>query len=462
MTPEQLTAAKELMVHGPMLLVIILVAIAFIIIATAKFKLHPFLALLLAAYGVAFAVNMPAQFVGNVIAQGFGNIMASIGLVIVAGTIIGTILERSGAALKMAEVVLGWVGIKRSPLAMSIIGYITSIPVFCDSGFVILTPLNKGLAKRAGIPIAVMSVALSTGLFSTHTLVPPTPGPIAAAGNVGADLGLVIFIGMVVAIPAALVGLWWAYRVGKRIPSSLDTPDANDEQIKEQYQNLPSAIASFAPLVVPILLIGLASVIKYIHYSGIGSNWFTFLGYPLNALIIGVLLSLFLLPKFDEETLMDWFGQGIKDSAIILVITGAGGCFGAVLANTPIADYIKTFSGISLFGGVFVLLLPFMIAALLKSAQGSSTVALVTTSALLAPMLPQLGLTSAMDLTLVVMAIGAGAMTVSHVNDSYFWVVTQFSGLKVTDAYKSQTLATLFQGLATIITTMVLFLIFHH
>ncbi|TCL72400.1 putative D-glycerate permease [Hydrogenispora ethanolica] len=461
MTPEQLIAAKAAMVQGPLLLLIVLLAIAFIVLLTARFKIHPFFALLLAAYGVAFAVRMPVPFIGGVIAQGFGNLMTSIGLVIVTGTIIGTIMERSGAALKMAEVVLGWVGIKRSPLAMSIIGYITSIPVFCDSGFVILTPLNRALARRAGIPIAVMAVALSTGLYSTHVLVPPTPGPIAAAGNVGADLGLVIIVGLMVAIPAALVGLWWAYRIGKQITSSLDDSGANYEEIKEQYRKLPSALLSFAPIVIPIFLIGLASVIKYAQYTGAGSDWFTFLGFPLNALLIGVLLSMLLLPKYDEETLMDWFGQGIKDSAIILVITGAGGAFGNVLANTPIADYIKSFAGASFFGGAFVLLLPFLIAALLKTAQGSSTVSLVTTSALLAPMLAQLGLASPMDLTLVVMAIGAGAMTVSHVNDSYFWVVSQFSGLKVTDAYKAQTAATLFQGLTIMITTMILFAIFH-
>jgi GntP family gluconate:H+ symporter len=292
--------------------------------------------------------------------------------------------------------------------------------------------------------------------------VPPTPGPIAAAGNVGVDLGLVILMGLVIAIPAVLVGLWWAYRAGKNIVSSLDGTGANYEEIKEQYKKLPGAVASFAPLIIPILLIGLASVIKYANYTGVGSDWFAFLGFPLNALMIGVILSIFLLPKFDEETLMNWFGDGIKDSAIILVITGAGGALGAVFANTPIADYIKTFAGASFFGGPFVLLLPFIIAALLKTAQGSSTVSLVTTSALLAPMLPQLGLTSPMDLTLVVMAIGGGAMTVSHVNDSYFWVVSQFSGLKVTDAYKAQTAATLFQGLTILVTTMIFFLIFHH
>ena len=208
MTPEQFEAAKTAMVQGPMLLVIVALAIVFIIYATAKLKIHPFLALLFSAYGVGFLARIPIQYIGNIISQGFGGIMTNIGLVIVFGTIIGTVMEKSGAAMKMAEVVLNIVGIKRSPLAMNIIGYITSIPVFCDSGYVILTPLNKALSKRAEIPMATMAIALSTGLYATHTLVPPTPGPIAAAGNIGADLGLVILIGIIVSIPTALVGLW--------------------------------------------------------------------------------------------------------------------------------------------------------------------------------------------------------------------------------------------------------------
>lgn len=461
MTAEQLAAAKAVMVQGPMLIAIVVLAIFFIIYATAKLKIHPFLALLFAAYGVGFLSKMPVEYIGSVIAQGFGNLMTNIGLVIIFGTIIGTIMEKSGAALKMAEAVLNIVGIKRSPLAMSIIGYITSIPVFCDSGFVILTPLNKALAKRAEIPMAVMAVALSTGLYATHTLVPPTPGPIAAAGNVGADLGLVILVGLVVSIPAALTGLWWAYRSGKNIPSEVDQSGASYEELKKQFGELPGTAKSFMPIVVPILLIALSSVVKFAEYTGPGRNFIDFLGTPVNALMIGLLLSLTLLPKFDEETLMNWIGQGIKDSAIILLITGAGGSLGAVLSATPIADYIKTLAGGNTSGGIFGLILTFLIAALLKTAQGSSTVALVTTSSLIAPMLPQLGLTSPMDLALTVMAIGAGAMTVSHVNDSYFWVVSQFSGLKVTDAYRAQTMATLLEGLVALITTLILFVVFH-
>ncbi|MDI6601886.1 MAG: GntP family permease [Thermoanaerobacteraceae bacterium] len=458
MTQEQVAQMKEGMVHGPLLLIFLVLAIVFIVYSTSKWKLHPFLSLLFAAYGVAFLSGMPFKYIGTIISSGFGNLMTSIGLVIVFGTIIGTVIEKSGAALRMADTVLNVVGEKRSALAMSIIGYITSIPVFCDSGFVILTPLNKALARRAGVPLATMAVALSTGLYATHTLVPPTPGPIAAAGNVGADLGLVILIGIVVSIPAALVGLWWAGRVGKTIEIEGEKENISYDELKKQYKSLPNAWLSFAPIVVPIILIALSSIVNFTKYTGFGSQFVVFLGTPVNALMVGVLLSFLLMPNLSEETITGWIGQGMKDSVNILLITGAGGALGSVLSNTPMADYIKSFATGGMTGAMAILLL-FIISALLKTAQGSSTVALVTTSSMMAPMLPQLGIASPVQLALAVMAIGAGAMTVSHVNDSYFWVVSQFSGMKVTDAYKAQTMATLLEGLTTIAVTLILFFI---
>ena len=166
------------------------------------------------------------------------------------------------------------------------------------------------------------------------------------------------------------------------------------------------------------------------------------------------------MPKWNEETLTGWLGDGLKDAAIILLLTGAGGAFGSVIKATPVAGLIQSLAGNGEVSGAFILLLPFFVAAALKTAQGSSTAAMVITSALVAPMLAQAGIVSAVPLALVVMAIGAGAMTVSHVNDSYFWVVTQFSGMKVTDAYKAHTMATLVQGIMAILFTMLLWYVF--
>jgi GntP family gluconate:H+ symporter len=450
------------MVEGPLLFLIILLGVAFIIMASSKFKLHPFLSLLLAAFGVGIAAGIPLQGVVEAVNNGFGGLMGYIGIVIVAGTIIGTILERSGAALRMAEVVLRLVGEKRPQLAMSLIGAIVSIPVFCDSGYVILSSLKKALARRAKVALASMSVALATGLYATHTLVPPTPGPIAAAGNIGASdfLGTIILIGLLVSIPVVLVGYVWATKVASniRIEGEEDEHISYDEVVK-QFGQLPSTLKSFAPIVLPILFIGLGSFVKFQGWTGGFADFLLFLGSPLVALLVGVLASFALMPKWNEETLTGWVGDGIKDSATILMITGAGGAFGSVIKATPVADLIKGFASEGLLGGALVLLIPFAVAAALKTAQGSSTAALVVTSSLIAPMLPELGIAGAVPLALVVMAIGAGAMVVSHVNDSYFWVVTQFSGMTVTDAYKAQTLATLVQGVTAIIVTMILWVL---
>jgi GntP family gluconate:H+ symporter len=437
-----------------MLLVILFVAIVLMIALISKYKVHAFLALLLSAFFLGFAAGMNPVEIAQQVAKGFGGTVEKIGIVIIAGTIIGVMLERSGAALTMAETVLKVVGEKRPALAMSIIGYITSIPVFCDSGFVILSALNKALAKRAGISMAVMAVALSTGLYATHTLVPPTPGPIAAASNLKADLGMVILIGLIVAIPAAIAGYLWATWYSKKFQIEPDTGETYEELLAK-YKRLPSALASFAPLILPIVLIALKSIANF-PGNPFGKGGFKvlldFIGDPMIALLLGVGLCLFLVPKLNEEVLSGWVGQGLKDSAAIIMITAAGGSLGAMIAATKIGVYLG--NSLAQFNlGVF---LPFIIAAAIKTAQGSSTVSLITTSTIVYPLLGVLGMSSPMGAVLATMAIGCGSMVVSHANDSYFWVVSQFSNIPVDIAYKTQTMATMVMGIVGMLTVWVM------
>jgi len=391
------------------------------------------------------------------VAKGFGGTVERIGIVIIAGTIIGVMLERSGAALTMADTILKIVGRERPALAMTVIGYVTSIPVFCDSGFVILSALNKSLARRAGISMAVLAVALSTGLYATHTLVPPTPGPIAAANNLKADLGMVILMGLIVAIPCALAGYIWANWYSRRFYIEPEG-GMTFEELMAQFKTLPGPLASFAPLIVPIVLIGLKSVANFPGAPfGKGAMKLTldFVGEPMISLLIGVGLCLFLVQKVNEEVLSGWVGQGLRDSAAIIMITAAGGSLGALIAATKIGNYLG--SSLAQFNlGIF---LPFIIAAAIKTAQGSSTVSLITTSTIVYPLLATLGMASPMGAVLVTMAIGCGSMVVSHANDSYFWVVSQFSNIPVDTAYKTQTLATLVQGIVGMVTVWVLSLI---
>lgn len=447
------------MVETYWLIIVLIVSILFIILGTTRFKMHPFIVLLLASYLAGAMAGLPIEKIATTIATGFGNIMAYIGIVIILGTIIGVILEKSNAAIKLAEIVLKVVGKRFPGLAMSIIGYIVSIPVFCDSAFVILSSLRKSLVTKTGKSSVALSIALATGLYATHTFVPPTPGPIAAAGNLGLEnqLGMVILFGLFVAGFAMLTGYFWASYVGKKYSATEDK--ALVETTDTSNIVLPSGTKSLMPILVPIFLIALRSVATYPTQplgEGVFFTFLNFIGQPINALLIGFLLSFLLFPKFNKETLTGWIGDGITAAAPILLITGAGGAFGTILKETQIGDTL----GNILAGYELGIFLPFIIAAAFKTAQGSSTVALVATSALIAPLLSTIGLDSLNGKVLAVMATGAGAMTISHANDSFFWVVTQFSGLDVKTGYKTQTLATLIQGVSSMILIYILSLFF--
>lgn len=450
------------MLEGPILIVVLIGAIGFIIFATAILKLHPFLSLLLATFGVGLIVRMPLMQIIDAINRGFGGLMASIGLIIVFGTIIGTILEKSGGAITMADVVLRTLGKKRPILAMSLIGAIVSIPVFCDSAFVILAKLNKAIARRSRVSLAAMTIALASGLYATHTLVPPTPGPIAAAGNIGAAnyLGTVIWIGLITSIPVILIGYWWALRVGRSITieGEDDYGEVSEGPVIARPQ--PSAFMSFTPIVLPVILIALASIVKFLEWTGDLVDLALFIGNPLVSLFLGVLVSFRLMPKMDSEHLHGWIGAAIVQAGPILLITGAGGAFGSVLKATPLTDLITGVVGSGQVSGWVFIIFAFFIAAALKSSQGSSTAALVITSSLLAPFIGVLNMATPVNMALVVMAIGSGAMVVSHVNDSYFWVVSQFSGLTLNNAYRSLTVVTLLQGLTGLVTTLILYSLF--
>lgn len=442
---------EVVMVSGGIAILLLVLAVVLIIILTGKYKVNAFLVLIGVAFFYGLAIGIPGLDVLKHIKNGFGGTLTKIGIVIVAGTIMGTILEKTGAALSMTQAILKLVGKKRAPLAMNIAGYVVSIPVFCDSGYVILNPLNKALAKESGTSMAVMAVALSTGLYATHVLVPPTPGPLAAAAALNADLGKVIILGLIAAIPAALAGLFWALKVAKKYNIEPDIKESYSE-IVQKYGKLPNTFLSFLPIVLPLILIFMKSIAEYPTFpfgTGAFKNFCSLIGDPVPALMIGVFSALLLVRKhFIGEAFNGWMSQGIKDSAIILVITAAGGSFGEILAKSPLADFIKT-NMATLPLGMF---LPFIISAALKTAQGSSTVAIVTTSGILAPMMATLGF----DPALTALAIGAGSMVVSHANDSYFWVVSQFSNMPVNTAYKAYTSATAVEGVVAFLAVLVL------
>jgi GntP family gluconate:H+ symporter len=439
-----------------LLLIFLLLSVLFLVLSTTKLKLHPFLALLFAAIGFGLCVRMPLPQIVESINDGFGKTLGHIGIVIIAGVIIGKFLERSGGAFAVAKRILKIIGAKHVPLAMSIIGYIVSIPVFADSGFVILLPLNKALSKEAKISLACSAIALATGLVVTHCLVPPTPGPIVAAKMLKADLGLVILLGLLVSAVALFAGWLFATKIASRIYIDPE-PELSDEEVAKMIEEAPSAFRSLIPILVPIVLIVARSVADFpttpfgegALYTCIG-----FVGSPVIALLIGVLLVFTLPQKFSLDMLSTtgWVGQALIDAAIIIMITGAGGAFGEVLRNSDIADAI----GGPLSNANLGIWLPCIIAAAIKTAQGSSTVSLITTAALMEPLMGSLGFTSDISKALVVLAIGAGSMIVSHANDSLFWIVTQMTRMDVKTGYKLQTTGTLVIGLSSAVTIWII------
>jgi len=438
------------MLSGISLLVVIGLSIVFILIASSVFRLHPFLSLFLATLFLGFTVGIPGAAILEAVNTGFGSLLGYIGIIVILGSIIGVILEKSGAALRIADLILGLVGPKRPTLAMTLIGSVVSIPVFCDSGFIILSGLNKSIADRTKVARGSLALGLAAGLYTTHTLIPPTPGPVAAAGNLGASdyLGTVMLLGFVVAIPTLLVSHWFAKWRGATLKT-------DDLPVSLELKNLPPTWKSIFPILIPILLISVAAALKF---AEIEHSFWSFLGQPVIALLIGVAFAFSLFPKIDKTYWNDWIGEGIKTAGPILVITGMGGAFGAVLKATPLAEWLAesvvngSYSQLGFYG------IAFLIASLLKTAQGSSTSALVITSSMLAPLCGVVGIESGIELGLLVMAIGGGSMAISHSNDSYFWVVSQFSGIEMKDAYRSYSLLTGIQGLVVFATVVVLYL----
>ncbi|MEM9076541.1 MAG: GntP family permease [Bacteroidota bacterium] len=440
-----------------MVFLILLGAILFIILATVRFKMHPVLSLTIAAVCTGLFLGMSPADVISSMGEGLGKTLSGIALVIAFGSIIGVYLEKTGATQILAHTILKLVGDKKSPLAINLAGFVVSIPVFCDSGFIILSRLNKALSAKSGVPVLVFAIALSTGLYAAHVFVPPTPGPLAAAAILEADLGLVLLLGLAVAIPVSVTGYIWATLSGKSLSQSEVEDSVEAEETIAELSLSP--FQAFLPLMVPILLIAMKSIVNHPSHplgEGYVFSFLDFIGNPVLALLIGVFFAFGLARKVPSTKKSGWVPEALKQAGSIVLITGAGGAFGAVLRTVDIA---KIFD-LSSVSGWASLLIVFAIAATLKTAQGSSTVAIITTSAIVGPLLVSFGLISEMDKALVVLAIGAGAMTVSHINDSYFWVVSQFSKMDVKTALKGHSLATLFQGLVAILLILLLKLFF--
>lgn len=429
-------------------LLIILAALALILISIIKFDIHPFLALFLGAIIYGLMMGMDTELILKSISEGFGGVMGSVGLLILLGVILGTFLEKTGGALVIAEKVLKWVGEKSVNLSLMLSSWVLSIPVFGDSTIIMMNPIAKSLASKSSLSYAATIVAVSLGAMASHSLVPPTPGPIATAGILGADLGLVIFYGGLVSLLTLIPLLIFVQKAVTKIPLK---PKVVTDEKTVPLEDRPKFGSALLPILIPLVLIILASIANYptkpLGEGGI-IKAIQFIGTPVIALLIGAILSFTLPKKFDRKLLSSsgWIGEAILLSAPVILITGAGAVFGKMLQNSGVGDLVTSKMSDANWG----IFLPFLIAFGLKTAQGSTTVSMITTASIVAPMLGPLGLDSEMMKVFTCVAIGAGALGISHANDSGFWVVTQLSGMTTKQGNQSHSMGTLIAGITAI------------
>jgi gluconate:H+ symporter, GntP family len=440
---------------NPSLLQVILsmlAGITAIILLTTRYRLPAFFAILIACFVTGLGVQMSLPGIISVSKTGFGNIMQSLGFIIVLGTLLGLLLEHTGCTKVMAAYILKKTGEKNASLAISLTGFIVGLPVFCDSGYIVLSGLNKSMIKRTGISPVTMSVSLASGLYVVHCMIPPHPGAAAAAGTIGVDFGKLILYGILISFPVMLIGHWWASYAGKKIKHTM----LEEEEAIEESDNQPTVIQSFLPVIVPIVLITLRSL--FINHPLASEGWMKnlqALGDSVVALLIGVLLALFAKRGWSKTSINKLLHDSLEKAGTILLIIGAGGAFGAILASTDIGSHFAAMPILKSIGILF----PFLLTFVLKTAQGSSTVAIITAASIVLPLLPALGLDTENGKLLSVLAMGAGSMMISHANDAYFWVISKFSGIDMKAMLKAYSTVTVIMGISAFILTWILSLI---
>lgn len=417
----------------------LIIGVVLLISLVLKTKIHAFLALIISASVAGIIGGMAPLDVSSTISDGFGSTLGSIGIVIGFGVMMGAILEASGAAETLAYSLIRLVGKKKEEWAMAVAGFIISIPIFVDSAFVILAPLVKSLSRKTGKSVVGIGVALASGLVITHSMVPPTPGPLGVAGIFGVDIGQMIFLGILLGIPMLIVGVLYSKYIGNKIYQIPAEEGAEEEYIRpevqkpypevledmdERQKELPGLGVSLAPIFVPIILIFLNTTLNALGYSGGVYDYISFLGEPIIAVGIGVLLAIYLLSgDMTKDETLDKMEDGMKQAGIILLVTGAGGALGEVIRASGAGDIIAAeVAGLP----IPVLLIPFLISSIMRLIQGSGTVAMITAASISAPIL----MTLDVNMALAAQAAAAGSLVFSYFNDSLFWVVNRILGIR--------------------------------
>lgn len=414
----------------------LVIAVLVLVLLVLRTRVHAVVAMIAAACIAGVAGGMAVDETISSIASGFGSTLGSIGIVIGLGVMMGRILEVSGAAAQIASSFLRLLGSGKEPLALSLTGYFVSIPIFVDSAFVILFPIVRALSRTSGRSILTLGVALAGGLVVTHTTVPPTPGPLAAAGIFGVDVGAMMAMGMMLAVPCVLAILLYAIWLGRAhsapAESMIDPPPASAENVGEGASARPGVLLSWLPIILPIVLIFAKALIELAVPLGPAESAepptfravISFFGSPIVALSVSTVLATYtLIPRMDKAQTSKILEQGLQSAGIILLVTGAGGALGAVVRQTGAGDALA--AHISLLP-LSPIMIPFFVATAVRLIQGSGTVACITSASITAPILSAIP-----DMNMLIAAQSAvmGALCFSYFNDSLFWVVNRMMGV---------------------------------
>lgn len=433
--------------------VLILIAAAFIIYLTYAFRLNPFYILIPASFifGMFSGVS-PANTI-IAVRNGFGATIGYYGIMIIAGTAVAVVMEKTGAIISIANGMMRIAGKKETPAVLTIAGSVLSASCPSESGFILFAPAGKFLERDNGKKAGTVTIALAVGIYTVHSLIPASAGPLAAAGILNAGILKILLVGIFASAAGIAAAYFWC---GSFITVKADIASQFPDKRHIMEKDLPSLQISVLPLAVPLLFMTLKSITAMGSRpfgSGRFAAFFEFAGDPSVAMLTGLFISLVLLKRKDfGKTFSDWAAESLERSAKLLIIAGAGGAFGAVLKATTLT---KTISESFVFTGAG-LLLPFLISAAIKTVNGSSTIAVITAASISATFIQSAGL----DPAFTVAAVTAGSMVVSHANDPYFWIVSQYSGVNIKDSYKYFTTATLISGTASFAVIWILSLIF--
>ncbi len=441
---------------------VFLVSLLFVLVSIMKFKMHPFLSLLLGGIIMGVLANMPLPSIASTLANGFGGTLGGIGIIILWGIVLGNLLHKSGCTSQIAALMLKVAGKKNTPLAIALTGYIVSIPVFFDAAFVILVNLIKQISRKGKVPFITLVTSLAVGLITTHAMVIPTPGPLTVVGNLNANIASFFIYGSIVSLFGVFVaGVVYAKMLGKRKEYAEDFANAFDDIDETEdvaaAADKPSGGLGIWLILFPILLILVGTIGKEMiaDKNSFGYQLMSFIGDKNIALLVGAIVAYASLGKYLDESFEEFISESAKDAGIIFLITGGGGSFGAIINATGIGKMlVASMQGwTSASATILVIVISWLISQILRAAQGSTTVALTTTSAIFAPLLASLGTISPV---LVGLAICAGGIGLSLPNDSGFWVVNRFSKFSLRQTIECWSIGGTVSGLSALVAIIVL------